>query len=603
MCRVIVIGNQKGGVGKTTTTSNLGIGLAKQGKRVLLIDADAQGSLTASLGFQEPDKLDVSLATVMANIINEEDMEPDYGILKHDEGVDLVPGNIELSGLEVSLVNVMSRELVLRTYIEQQRDRYDYILIDCMPSLGMITINAFASADSILIPVQAAYLPVKGLEQLIKTIGKVKRQINPKLEIEGILLTMVDNRTNYAKDISSLVVENYGSKVRIFENSIPIGPLKIAALDSCKDFAKKVDDYIVSFRQHDAEALAQRQSMLDFRGYDSKSYLLDFSCPRFGSGEAKCVLKESVRGSDIFAMVDVTNYSLTYQLCGEVNHMSPDNHYQDLKRLIGSCRGARRVNVVMPFLYEGRQHKRTRRESLDCALALEELIDMGVSNIITFDAHDPRVQNAIPLHGFDNFTPPYQFIKTLLKKEPNMIIDKDHLMAISPDEGAMGRAVYFANNLGIDMGMFYKRRDYSTVVNGKNPIVAHEFLGANIKGKTVIIIDDMISSGESMLDTAKELKDRGAKNVVVCCTFGLFTDGLEKFDDFNSQGYFDYVITTNLNYRSPELLKRSWYIEADMSKFTAAIINTLNHDVPIGNSLSPTEKIQTLLKKHKEQFE
>lgn len=388
-----------------------------------------------------------------------------------------------------------------------------------------------------------------------------------------------------------------------FENSIPIGPLKIAALDSCKDFAKKVDDYIVSFRQHDAEALAQRQSMLDFRGYDSKSYLLDFSCPRFGSGEAKCVLKESVRGSDIFAMVDVTNYSLTYQLCGEVNHMSPDNHYQDLKRLIGSCRGARRVNVVMPFLYEGRQHKRTRRESLDCALALEELIDMGVNNIITFDAHDPRVQNAIPLHGFDNFTPPYQFIKALLKKEPNMIIDKDHLMAISPDEGAMGRAVYFANNLGIDMGMFYKRRDYSTVVNGKNPIVAHEFLGANIKGKTVIIIDDMISSGESMLDTAKELKDRGAKNVVVCCTFGLFTDGLEKFDDFNSQGYFDYVITTNLNYRSPELLKRSWYIEADMSKFTAAIINTLNHDVPIGNSLSPTEKIQTLLKKHKEQFE
>ena len=228
---------------------------------------------------------------------------------------------------------------------------------------------------------------------------------------------------------------------------------------------------------------------------------------------------------------------------------------------------------------------------------------MGVSNIITFDAHDPRVQNAIPLHGFDNFTPPYQFIKALLKNVPNMIIDKDHLMAISPDEGAMGRAVYFANNLGIDMGMFYKRRDYSTVVNGKNPIVAHEFLGANIKGKTVIIIDDMISSGESMLDTAKELKDRGAKNVVVCCTFGLFTDGLEKFDDFNSQGYFDYVITTNLNYRSPELLKRSWYIEADMSKFTAAIINTLNHDVPIGNSLSPTEKIQTLLKKHKEQFE
>lgn len=382
-----------------------------------------------------------------------------------------------------------------------------------------------------------------------------------------------------------------------FENSIPIGPLKIAALDSCKDFAKKVDDYIVSFRQHDAEALAQRQSMLDFRGYDSKSYLLDFSCPRFGSGEAKCVLKESVRGSDIFAMVDVTNYSLTYQLCGEVNHMSPDNHYQDLKRLIGSCRGARRVNVVMPFLYEGRQHKRNRRESLDCALALEELIDMGVSNIITFDAHDPRVQNAIPLHGFDNFTPPYQFIKALLKKEPNMIIDKDHLMAISPDEGAMGRAVYFANNLGIDMGMFYKRRDYSTVVNGKNPIVAHEFLGANIKGKTVIIIDDMISSGESMLDVAKQLKDRNAGRVFVCTTFGLFTDGFDKFDEYYNKGYISKVITTNLTYLPPELYEKPYFVKADMSKFIALIIDSLNHDVPISSVISPTDKIHALLEK------
>lgn len=385
-----------------------------------------------------------------------------------------------------------------------------------------------------------------------------------------------------------------------FENSIPIGPLKIAALDSCKDFAKKVDDYIVSFRQHDAEALAQRQSMLDFRGYDSKSYLLDFSCPRFGSGEAKCVLKESVRGSDIFAMVDVTNYSLTYQLCGEVNHMSPDNHYQDLKRLIGSCRGARRVNVVMPFLYEGRQHKRTRRESLDCALALEELIDMGVSNIITFDAHDPRVQNAIPLHGFDNFTPPYQFIKALLKKEPNMIIDKDHLMAISPDEGAMGRAVYFANNLGIDMGMFYKRRDYTKIVNGRNPIVAHEFLGTDVTGKDLIIIDDMISSGESMLDTCRALKERKAKRVVVCATFGLFTNGLEKFDEFFAKGYLDCVVTTNLNYHTPELLKRDWYVEADMSKFIAAIINSLNHNVSLENALTPTAKIQKLIKRYNE---
>ena len=382
-----------------------------------------------------------------------------------------------------------------------------------------------------------------------------------------------------------------------FENSIPIGPLKIAALDSCKDFAKKVDDYIVSFRQHDAEALAQRQSMLDFRGYDSKSYLLDFSCPRFGSGEAKCVLKESVRGSDIFAMVDVTNYSLTYQLCGEVNHMSPDNHYQDLKRLIGSCRGARRVNVVMPFLYEGRQHKRTRRESLDCALALEELIDMGVSNIITFDAHDPRVQNAIPLHGFDNFTPPYQFIKALLKKEPNMVIDKDHLMAISPDEGAMGRAVYFSTILGVDMGMFYKRRDYSVIVNGKNPIVAHEFLGSSVEGKDVVIVDDMISSGESMLDVAKQLKDRKARRVFVCTTFGLFTDGFEKFDEFYEKEYIYKVITTNLNYRDPELLTKPYYVEADMTKFTASIMDSLNHDISIEPIISPTGKIQKLLKK------
>lgn len=384
-----------------------------------------------------------------------------------------------------------------------------------------------------------------------------------------------------------------------FENSIPIGPLKIAALDSCKDFAKKVDDYIVSFRQHDAEALAQRQSMLDFRGYDSKSYLLDFSCPRFGSGEAKCVLKESVRGSDIFAMVDVTNYSLTYQLCGEVNHMSPDNHYQDLKRLIGSCRGARRVNVVMPFLYEGRQHKRTRRESLDCALALEELIDMGVSNIITFDAHDPRVQNAIPLHGFDNFTPPYQFIKALLQKEPNMVIDKEHLMAISPDEGAMGRAVYFANNLGIDMGMFYKRRDYSKIINGKNPIVAHEFLGKDITDKNVIVVDDMIASGESMIDVARELKARNAKRVIVFSSFGLFTEGVDKFNKAHENGLIDAVFTTNLVYRRPELKDCDWYHEVDMSKFIALIIKQINEDKSISELLTPICRINNILEKYK----
>ncbi len=384
-----------------------------------------------------------------------------------------------------------------------------------------------------------------------------------------------------------------------FDDTLPIAPLKLAALAGSREFARKVNDHIVAFRSHDEALKEKRLSDPLFLNYYEDSYLLDFECPRFGSGEAKCELHESVRGMDVFAMVDVTNYSLTYNVCGETNHMSPDNHYQDLKRLIGSCSTARRVNVIMPFLYEGRQHKRTRRESLDCAMALEELINMGVSNIITFDAHDPRVQNAIPLSGFDNFTPPYQFIKALLRKESNLLIDKEHLMIISPDEGAMNRSVYFANNLGVDMGMFYKRRDYSQIINGKNPIVSHEFLGTDVSGKTVIIVDDMISSGESMLDTAKALKDRGASKVIVCCTFGLFTDGLEKFDEFHTRGYFDYCITTNLNYRTPELMDREWYIEADMSKFTAAIINALNHDVPIGKTLSPTDKIQTLLREYR----
>ena len=281
--------------------------------------------------------------------------------------------------------------------------------------------------------------------------------------------------------------------------------------------------------------------------------------------------------------------------------MSPDNHYQDLKRIISAANGkARRINVIMPFLYEGRQHKRSKRESLDCALALQELTRMGVSNIITFVAHDPRVQNSIPLQGFDTFMPTYQFLKALTKSVPDFRIDNEHLMIISPDEGAMGRAVYFANILGVDMGMFYKRRDYSKVINGRNPIVAHEFLGSSVEGKTVIVVDDMIASGESMLDTAKELKERKAEKVVVCCTFGLFTAGFEKFDEFYQKGYIDSVVTTNLNYRSPELFTKEWYVEADMSKYIAAIINSLNHDVSIGNSLSPTDKIQKLIRKYNE---
>ena len=384
----------------------------------------------------------------------------------------------------------------------------------------------------------------------------------------------------------------------VFHDSLPVAPLKLAALESCKDLATQVNDHIVSFRRNDIEELLRRKEDLNYRGYDVDSYLLDLKCPRFGSGEAKAVINESVRGADIFAMVDVTNYSLTYNVSGFTNHMSPDDHYQDLKRVIGaSVATAHRVNVIMPFLYEGRQHKRTKRESLDCAMALEELVKMGVSNIITFDAHDPRVQNSIPLSGFDNFMPTYQFVKTLLKHDPELQLDKDHLMVISPDEGAMDRAVYLANNLSVDMGMFYKRRDYSTVINGRNPIVAHEFLGASVEGKTVLIIDDMISSGESMLDTAKALKDRKAKKVIICCTFGLFTNGLEKFDEFYNKGYIDYVITTNLNYRPKELMEREWYLEANMSKYLAAIVNSFNHDISIGAALSPTIKIQKLLQK------
>ena len=296
-------------------------------------------------------------------------------------------------------------------------------------------------------------------------------------------------------------------------------------------------------------------------------------------------------------MVDVMNHSLSYTVNGFHNHMSPDDHFQDLKRIISATVStAHRVNVIMPFLYESRQHKRTKRESLDCACALEELVNMGVSNIITFDAHDPRVQNSIPLHGFDNFMPTYHFVKALFNNIDDLIIDKEHLMVISPDEGAMNRAVYLANNLGVDMGMFYKRRDYSKVVDGRNPIVAHEFLGSSVEDKVVIIMDDMIASGESMLDTAKELKERKAKKVIVCATFGLFTNGFSKFDEFHRAGYIDHVCTTNLNYREPEIFSKEWYIEADMSKYLAAIINSFNHDVPIGNVLSPTYKIQNIVK-------
>ena len=383
---------------------------------------------------------------------------------------------------------------------------------------------------------------------------------------------------------------------RILE-TMPDGALGLIPLKSCEELGARVDQYLVGWREKREHA---HKNEVAFKGYHRDSYIISTSVPRFGTGEAKGVINESVRGYDLYLMVDVTNYSLTYSVSGHENHMSPDDHYADLKRIIAAVGGkARRITAIIPFLYESRQHKRTARESLDCALALQELTAMGVDNIITFDAHDPRVQNSTPLNGFDNFTTPYQFIKSLLNSEDDMIVDKDHLLVISPDEGALDRAIYFASVLGVDTGMFYKRRDYSTVVNGKNPIVAHEFLGDDVKGKDVIIIDDMISSGESMLDVAKQLKERGAGRVFVCTTFGLFTDGLAKFDEYYEKGYISKVVTTNLNYRPQELLTRPYYQEADMSKFLASIIDALNHNVSISSVQSPTDKIHKLLEKYK----
>ena len=379
--------------------------------------------------------------------------------------------------------------------------------------------------------------------------------------------------------------------------TIPVGPLGIIALKSCEEMGKKVDKYIADWR-NDREN--EHKHTIAFAGYQKDSYLIKSKISRFGSGEAKGTINESVRGKDLYIMLDVTNYSIEYSLCGLTNHMSPDDHYQDLKRVIAAVAGkGRRITVIMPFLYESRQHKRTGRESLDCALALQELTDMGVENIITFDAHDPRVQNAIPLKGFETVQPAYQFVKGLLRHVEDLQIDADHLMMISPDEGGMGRAIYLANVLGIDMGMFYKRRDYSKVVNGRNPIVAHEFLGASVEGKDVFIIDDMISSGESMIDVATQLKKRKARRVFMAATFGLFTNGFEKFDKAYEEGLFDKVLTTNLTYQTPELLSKPYYINCDMSKYIALIIDTLNHDASISSLLDPVTRIQNCLARYR----
>lgn len=380
------------------------------------------------------------------------------------------------------------------------------------------------------------------------------------------------------------------------KTAMPVAPIMILSTEAALPLAQKINSYLVEFRQNLDNSFKNDPA---FYGYMEDNYLIKVDCLRFGSGEGKAVLNTSVRGKDIFILTDVCNHSMTYSMNGFTNHMSPDDHYQDLKRIIAAINGkAHRVNVIMPFLYEGRQHKRNGRESLDCAYAIKELMNMGVSNFITFDAHDPRVQNSVPIKGFDNYTPHYQFMRALLQTTKDLLIDKEHTTVISPDEGALDRAVYFANVLGVDTGMFYKRRDYSTIVNGKNPIVAHEFLGDNIDGKDVIIIDDMISSGGSMIDTAKQLKKMNAKRVFICCTFGLFTDGLEAFDKAYEQCYFDRIITTNLCYQPPELKEKPYYQEADMSKFIASIINFMNHDASMSNIYTPTEKIHTILAKY-----
>lgn len=383
---------------------------------------------------------------------------------------------------------------------------------------------------------------------------------------------------------------------RTLEN-MPVGPLGFIPVSGCEELGKKVDNYLVQWRKENTGNLKDDAVFID---YLKDTYIVDAKVPRFGSGEAKGIINESIRGKDVYIMVDVCNYSLTYKMSGHINRMSPDDHFQNLKRVIAAIGGkARRINVIMPFLYESRQHKRSSRESLDCALALQELVRMGVDNIITFDAHDPRVQNAIPLNGFETVRPTYQFVKGLLERFDDLKLDSDHMMAISPDEGATARAIYLANVLGVDMGMFYKRRDYTKIVDGRNPIVAHEFLGSSVEGKDVIIIDDMISSGDSMLDVAKQLKERKANRIFAASTFGLFTNGLDKFDKAYEDGILHGVLTTNLIYQTPELLERPWYINCDVSKYIALIIDTLNHDGSISSILDPTHRIQKIMEDYK----
>lgn len=381
---------------------------------------------------------------------------------------------------------------------------------------------------------------------------------------------------------------------------IPYGKLGIIAMKGTEEIAEKVNQYIVNWRK---ETLGQDDGV-HIAGYAEDSFLIKYSAPRFASGEAKAVIEQTVRGYDLFILIDAFNYSVTYKMHGIEVPMSPDDHYSDLKRILAAVNGkARRVTVVMPMLYEGRQHRKTNRESLDCAMMLQELVTYGVDSILTFDAHDPRVCNAIPLNGFESISPIYQMLKALIKSTPDIRLDKDSILAVSPDEGGMGRAINFATSLGVDLGMFYKRRDYSRVVDGRNPIMAHEFLGSSLEGKNVIVVDDMIASGESMLDVCAKLKERGANKIYVCTSFGLFTSGLEKFDEAKKNGSIDKILCTNTIYRSPELLERDWYVDVDMSKFTAYIIDAMNHDVSIAPLLDPSSKINALLERHEENLQ
>ncbi|MCR5672332.1 MAG: ribose-phosphate pyrophosphokinase [Lachnospiraceae bacterium] len=385
------------------------------------------------------------------------------------------------------------------------------------------------------------------------------------------------------------------------EDTRPVAPLGLIVHESCKELGMAVDKRLAEYRKH--QNLKHRDTCAFF-GYEKDTYIVESEWPRFGTGEGKAILRDTARGHDIFILADVCNHSISFTVNGFVHYMSPDDIYMDIKRIIAAIGGkAHRITVVMPFLYESRQHKRSLRESLDCAMALAELADMGVNDIITFDAHDPKVQNSTPLCGFDNFTPPYEFISSLIHYERDLIIDKDHLVVISPDEGALDRAVYFAGVLGVDTGMFYKRRDYTKVINGKNPIVAHEFLGDNIDGKDVIIIDDMISSGGSMIDTAKQLKGMNAKRVYICCTFGLFTEGIDLFDKAYDECVFDKIICTNLCYHDPVINSRPYFIEADMSEFLATVVDYMNHDIAMSKVHTNTEKIQDVLTRYNKRLE